>query len=68
MSIVYTMTRTPDVLPGTLELLIARTLQMDVPHGWGMSERTASGRRQLAVEAREWERKANAIGRVMKFA
>jgi Transcriptional regulator PadR-like family len=29
---------------------------------------TASGRRQLAVEAREWERMANAIGRVMKFA
>ena len=29
---------------------------------------TASGRRQLAVEAREWERMANAIGRVMKLA
>ena len=29
---------------------------------------TVSGRRQLAVEAREWERMANAIGRVMKFA
>ena len=29
---------------------------------------TASGRRQLAVEAREWERMANAISRVMKFA
>src|SRR3954464_1565662 len=44
---------------------------------WGVSELgrrakysqlTASGRRQLAVEAREWERMANAIGRVMKFA
>ena len=29
---------------------------------------TASGRRQLAVEAREWERMAHAIGRVMKHA
>jgi transcriptional regulator len=29
---------------------------------------TASGRRQLGVEAREWERMANAIGRVMKLA
>lgn len=29
---------------------------------------TAAGRRQLAVEAREWERMAHAIGRVMKLA
>ena len=28
---------------------------------------TSSGRRQLAVEAREWERMAKAIGRVMKL-
>ena len=44
---------------------------------WGLSENkrrakyyrlTASGRRQLTVEAREWERMANAIGRVMKLA
>ena len=109
------MTRTPDLLPGTLDLLILRTLQKDALHGWAISERiqqisedvlqinqgslypalhrlehqgwieaewkvselgrrakyyhlTASGRRQLAVEAREWERMANAIGRVMKLA
>jgi PadR family transcriptional regulator, regulatory protein PadR len=115
MSTAYTMTRTPDLLPGTLDLLILRTLQKDALHGWAISERiqqisrevlqiqqgslypalhrlehqgwieaewkvselgrrakyyhlTASGRRQLAVEAREWERMANAIGRVMKFA
>jgi hypothetical protein len=37
MSTIYTMMRTPDLLPGTLDLLIL----------------TASGRRQLAVEARE---------------
>ena len=29
---------------------------------------TASGRRQLTVEAREWERMSTAIGRVMKLA
>src|SRR6266567_3763614 len=104
-----------DLLQGTLDLLILRTLQTGSQHGWAISERiqqisedvlqiyqgslypalhrlehqgwieaewkvselgrrakyyhlTASGRRQLAVEAREWERMAHAIGRVMKFA
>jgi PadR family transcriptional regulator len=106
---------TPDLLPGTVDLLILRTLQTGPLHGWAISERiqqisddvlqinqgslypalhrlehqgwinaewavselgrrakycqlTASGRRQLAVEAREWERMSAAIGRVMKFA
>ncbi|HYE86346.1 MAG TPA: PadR family transcriptional regulator [Vicinamibacterales bacterium] len=109
------MTRPPDLLPGTLDLLILRTLQKDVLHGWSISERiqqisedvlqinqgslypalhrlehrgwieaewkvselgrrakyyrlTAAGRRQLAVETREWERMAYAIGRVIKLA
>ena len=109
------MTRTPDLLPGTLDLLILRTLQKEALHGWAISERvqqisedvlqinqgslypalhrlehqgwllaewkvselgrrakyyrlTTSGRRQLAVEAREWERMSHAIERVMKFA
>jgi transcriptional regulator len=115
VSTTYTMARTPDLLPGTLDLLILRTLQKDALHGWAVSERiqqisqdvlqinqgslypalhrlehqgwieaewkvselgrrakyyrlTAAGRRQLAIEAREWERMAHAIGRVMKFA
>jgi hypothetical protein len=34
MSTVYTMTRTNDVLPGTLDLLILRALQKDALHGW----------------------------------
>lgn len=105
----------PDLLPGTLDLLILRTLQKDTLHGWAISERiqevsedvlqinqgslypalhrlehrgwieaqwavselgrrakyyrlTASGRRQLAVETRKWQRMSAAIGRVMKLA
>ena len=107
--------RIPDLLPGTLDLLILRTLQSDSLHGWAISERiqqvsqdvlqigqgslypslhrlehqgwieaewrvselgrrakyyriTTSGRRQLAIEAGDWERMATAIGRVMKLA
>jgi len=109
------MTSRPDLLPGTLDMLILRTLQRDALHGWAISERiqeisedvleinqgslypalhrlehlgwieaewavselgrrakyyrlTAAGRRQLAVETREWERMSNAIGRVLKHA
>jgi transcriptional regulator len=111
------MTRSavPDLLPGTLDLLILRTLQTDSLHGWAISVRveqisqgvlqinqgslypalhrlehqgwieaewatselgrrakyyrlTATGRRQLAIEASEWERMSAAIGRVMKLA
>src|SRR4026209_533384 len=105
----------PDLLPGTLALLILRTLQTDSLHGWAISERiqqisqdvlqinqgslypalhrlehqgwieaewavselgrrgkyytlTASGRRQLTIEASEWERMSTAIGRVLKQA
>ena len=109
------MTRIPDLLPGTLDLLILRTLQRDTLHGWAISERiqhvsedvlqinqgslypalhrlehqgwiaaewkvselgrrakyyhlTPAGRRQLTVEARDWEQMSNAIARVMKLA
>ena len=31
--------RVPDLLPGTLSLLILRTLQADAMHGWAISER-----------------------------
>jgi PadR family transcriptional regulator PadR len=117
VSLSDTMTRhpVPDLLPGTLDLLILRTLQTTSLHGWAISERiqqisedvlqihqgslypalhrlehqgwikaewavselgrrakyyqlTPAGRRQLAVEASEWDRMATAIGRVMKLA
>jgi PadR family transcriptional regulator len=105
----------PDLLQGTLDLLILRTLQNEPMHGWAISERieqisqevlqvnqgslypalhrlehrgwieaqwgvselgrrakyyrlTPSGRRQLAIEASEWERMTTAIGRVLKMA
>ena len=105
----------PDLLPGTLDLLILRTLQTQALHGWAIAERiqqisqdvlqvnqgslypalhrlehegwieaewavselgrrakyyslTASGRRQLTIEADEWDRMAAAISRVMKLA
>ena len=106
---------TPDILQGTLDLLILRTIQTEPMHGWAISERiqqisedvlqvnqgslypalhrlehrgwieaewgvselgrrakfyrlTVAGRRQLAVEASEWDRMSTAIGRVMKQA
>ena len=105
----------PDLLQGTLDLLILRTLQTDAMHGWAISERiqensqhalqvnqgslypalhrlehqgwidaewatselgrrakfyrlTAAGRRQLEIEADEWERMSGAIRRVLKLA
>ena len=105
----------PDLLQGTLDLLILRTLEGGPKHGWAIADRiqqvsqdvlqvnqgslypalhrlehrgwieaewdvselgrrakfyrlTASGRRQLAVEASEWERMTTAIGRVLKLA
>jgi PadR family transcriptional regulator PadR len=105
----------PEILPGTLDLLILRTLQTAPLHGWAISERiqqisqdvlqinqgslypalhrlehqgwieaewavselgrrakyywlTGTGRRQLAIEASDWERMVTAIARVMKLA
>ena len=115
VSTVDIMASIPDLLPGTLDLLILRTLRQDALHGWAISERiqeisedvlqinqgslypalhrlehrgwieaewavselgrrakyyrlTTSGRKQLTVETREWERMSHAIGRVMKLA
>ena len=103
------------LLPGTLDLLILRTLQKDALHGWAISERiqqisedvlqinqgslypalhrleheswiedewkvselgrrakyyrlTTSGRKQLTIEAHEWDRMQYAVSRVMQLA
>ncbi len=41
MSTLDTMSRStvPDLLPGTLDLLILRTLHTESLHGWAISER-----------------------------
>lgn len=104
-----------DLLHGTLDLLILRTLQAGSLHGWAVSERiqqisqdvlrvnqgslypslhrlehrgwitaewgiselgrqarfyqlTATGRKQLDLESKNWETLAAAIGRVMRLA
>ena len=109
------MGKPTDLVQGTLDLLILKTVELEPQHGWGIAQRirqvskevlqvnqgalypalhrleqqgwirakwgesdnnrrakyyrlTASGRRHLAVEARAWDRMANAIGRVMKLA
>lgn len=38
------MARIPDLLPGTLDLLILRTLQTEALHGWAVSERIQPAR------------------------
>jgi hypothetical protein len=43
MSTVYTMTRTPDLLPGTLDLLILRTLQKDALRRAAVNSRSKRG-------------------------
>ena len=52
MSTVYTMTRTPDLLPGTLDLLILRTLQKDALHGWAAAPSITTSPRRAAVNSR----------------
>jgi transcriptional regulator len=117
VSVLDTMSRpaVPNILQGTLDLLILRTLQAGTMHGWAIADRiqqisedvlqvnqgslypalhrlehrgwidaewgvselgrrarfyrlTSAGRRQLALEASEWERMTTAIGRVLKMA
>jgi len=117
VSVIDTMSRrsVPELLPGTLDMLILRTLQAQPLHGWAIADRiqqisgdvlqvnqgslypalhrlehqgwieaewavselgrrakyytlTRTGRRQLAVEASEWDRMCAAIGRVMTQA
>jgi PadR family transcriptional regulator, regulatory protein PadR len=104
-----------DLLQGTLDLLILRTLQAGAMHGWAVSERiqqisqevlqvnqgslypalhrlehqgwikaewgiselgrrarfyhlTAAGRKQLELEAENWDKLSAAIGRVLRMA
>jgi PadR family transcriptional regulator, regulatory protein PadR len=103
-----------DLLQGTLDMLVLKTLQLEPMHGWGITERigewsgkellvnqgslypalhrlqrqgwitsewkitennrraryyrlTAAGRRQVAVEQREWERLSHGVNLVMSM-
>jgi transcriptional regulator len=102
-----------ELLQGTLDLLILKTLALEPMHGWGIAQRiqqvsrdvfrinqgslypalhrlehsgwidsewsgsennrrakfyrlTAAGRKQLAAEERNWERIAEAVGRILQ--
>jgi transcriptional regulator len=104
-----------DLLQGTLDLLILKTLALEPMHGWGIAQRiqqisrdvfrvnqgslypalhrlenqgwiasdwresennrrakyyrlTATGRRKLAAEERNWERVAAAVARILQTA
>jgi PadR family transcriptional regulator, regulatory protein PadR len=105
--------RRGELLQGTLELLVLKTLSLEPQHGWGIGQRiqqisrdvfqvnqgslypalqrlktkgwlvsewrvtengrraryymlTSAGRRQLALERREWERSSNAVNWILQ--
>ena len=73
--------RMADLVQGTLDLLILRTLAPGPLHGWGdcpadsaeLADRqakfyalTVAGRRRLEDETAHWTRMATAIGRVLE--
>jgi hypothetical protein len=61
VSFIDTMARTaPDLLPGTLDLLILRTLQKEALHGWAISERIYAATSPPCVW--RWRATACAIG------
>ena len=60
----------PDLLPGTLDLLILRTLARSEMHGYGIARhlKIASaqlGRKRLAHEREEFDRMVSAIQSVL---
>ena len=69
----------PDLLPGTLDLLILNTLTRGPMHGYGIAQQlqqrsdarvtlTPAGRRQLASEHAEFQQIVAAIQRVLNTA
>src|SRR5215831_13830118 len=60
-----------DVIQGTLDLLILKTLSLQPMHGFGIARRakfyalTRAGRKQLDVETADWRRRANAVARLL---
>ena len=54
------MARKTDLLQGTLDLLILRTLAAGSMHGWGISQRI-----QQVTGEEHWPRMAGAVARVL---
>jgi len=52
-----------DVIQGTLDMLILKTLSLEPMHGFGI---TRGGKKQLEIETADWTRRATAIARLLK--
>jgi len=68
------MGKPSDLVQGTLDLLILKTIALEPKHGWatGMGRQakfyslTAAGRKQLEKEAANWDRLSSAINLVVQ--
>ena len=77
------MTEKPgDVVQGTLDMLILKTLALEPMHGYGVAQRieqiskgvfrvkyyllSERGRKRLSTETREWGRQVAAIARILE--
>ena len=59
---------TPDLLPGTLDVLILRTLTRGEAHGYGIAQHVKAAsawRKRLAEERQEFDRPVMAIQQVL---
>ena len=66
---------TTDVIQGTLDMLILKTLSLAPLHGYGIARRIeqisrgvfkVAGRRQLSVETESWQRRVGAMSRLLR--
>jgi len=63
------MSKPSDLIQGTLDLLILKTLSLEPRHGWAIAKRieqVRGGRAQLEKELVQWERLSNAVGLVIR--
>ena len=70
------MGKPSDLVQGTLDLLILKTISLEPKHGWAIAKRiqqisnslTTAGRAQLEREKESWSRLSTAINLVVKGA
>jgi hypothetical protein len=64
------MPRPTDHLQGTFDLLILRTLALELMHGWGISQRMQPSalkrKKHLKAEIQSWDRLAGAVALVLE--